>query len=268
MPLNKICESCESVFSVHIYRAKSARYCSYRCMGKGKIRPQESTITCTGCSQVKDADSFSWTTLRGEKRRRVRCKQCEKRARDAKVSEMESGPPRACSGCGRTKAASCFYGMAAACKVCVLDRQKLVRDRRADDERALEREYHRDYYQANREAAAERARRFEATEKGKAGKRVAQARRRGFATGAPGHFASADIVRLWHRQRGECAACGVKCGKRPADSGAYHVDHIMPLARGGSNWPRNLQILCPACNCSKGAKTEAEFRRYRMQART
>jgi 5-methylcytosine-specific restriction endonuclease McrA len=32
------------------------------------------------------------------------------------------------------------------------------------------------------------------------------------------------------------------------------VDHIRPLAKGGSSNPANLQLLCPACNKKKGSK--------------
>jgi len=39
----------------------------------------------------------------------------------------------------------------------------------------------------------------------------------------------------------------------------FHIDHIYPLAMGGSNYPENLQILCPACNLSKGAKDPIKF---------
>jgi 5-methylcytosine-specific restriction endonuclease McrA len=31
------------------------------------------------------------------------------------------------------------------------------------------------------------------------------------------------------------------------------------LARGGTSDPENLQLLCPRCNCSKGAKDPQEW---------
>lgn len=43
----------------------------------------------------------------------------------------------------------------------------------------------------------------------------------------------------------------VKCGK-PADT----VDHIIPMSRGGTNDPDNLQPMCWDCNRRKGAKVE------------
>lgn len=33
-----------------------------------------------------------------------------------------------------------------------------------------------------------------------------------------------------------------------------HIDHIVPVSRGGQNNKENLQLLCVSCNTSKGAK--------------
>lgn len=54
-----------------------------------------------------------------------------------------------------------------------------------------------------------------------------------------------DIKRaVWERCGGRCVECG-------ADS-LLEFDHVIPLAMGGSNTERNLQLLCADCNRSKG----------------
>ena len=70
---------------------------------------------------------------------------------------------------------------------------------------------------------------------------------------ADGTHSATDIGRLFQMQRGLCVACGVSL-----DLG-MHVDHIIPIVRGGSNWPDNIQLLCPHCNVSKGAKLMSEW---------
>jgi 5-methylcytosine-specific restriction endonuclease McrA len=34
----------------------------------------------------------------------------------------------------------------------------------------------------------------------------------------------------------------------------FHVDHVVPLARGGEHSYANTQPACPPCNMSKGAR--------------
>lgn len=64
---------------------------------------------------------------------------------------------------------------------------------------------------------------------------------------------TADEVRLiFQSQRGLCANCKTKLSTDGDNK--YHIDHVMPLALGGSNWPENLQCLCHKCNLSKGSK--------------
>jgi 5-methylcytosine-specific restriction endonuclease McrA len=45
-------------------------------------------------------------------------------------------------------------------------------------------------------------------------------------------------------------ACG--CG-RSILSG-YHIDHVIPVSRGGLHEIGNLQLLTPRCNLRKGAR--------------
>ena len=65
--------------------------------------------------------------------------------------------------------------------------------------------------------------------------------------GAEGSHTGDNIKTLFIKQRGRCIYCNVKLGS------SYHVDHIVPLARGGSNWPSNLQLTCDKCNNRKRA---------------
>ena len=42
------------------------------------------------------------------------------------------------------------------------------------------------------------------------------------------------------------------CGKCMPDGVGLHIDHIVPVSRGGKTVPSNLQVLCSKCNGSKG----------------
>lgn len=46
------------------------------------------------------------------------------------------------------------------------------------------------------------------------------------------------------------------CGQT---EGPFHIDHIVPVSRGGSNRDDNLCVACAPCNLSKSAKTCKEW---------
>ena len=50
-------------------------------------------------------------------------------------------------------------------------------------------------------------------------------------------------VAVWARDRGICVKCG--------SSDNLHFDHIIPVAKGGSPFVENIQILCQQCNLRK-----------------
>lgn len=57
-----------------------------------------------------------------------------------------------------------------------------------------------------------------------------------------------DIKRILKQQKRRCAYCKTKLGEK------YHVDHITPLSKGGTNFAKNLQITCARCNLEKYAR--------------
>lgn len=83
--------------------------------------------------------------------------------------------------------------------------------------------------------------------------RVSASRRKARELNAVGSFTQADIALQIKSQKGLCWWCGEPIGED------YHVDHRIPLAKGGTNNPNNLCIACPDCNRSKGAKLPHEF---------
>jgi hypothetical protein len=77
--------------------------------------------------------------------------------------------------------------------------------------------------------------------------------RRSICVSNGGTHTGDDVLNILKSQHGRCAYCRKNCENR------YHVDHIMPISKGGSNWPRNLQILCVSCNLEKCALDPIEY---------
>ena len=107
------------------------------------------------------------------------------------------------------------------------------------------------YYRNNADMRTASTRRWRAENPEKA--RASDRNKKAIRKGAEGTHTQADIERIYSAQKGKCAHCKVKI------KSGYHVDHIKPLSRGGSNWPRNLQLLCPACNMRKHATDPVVF---------
>ena len=66
---------------------------------------------------------------------------------------------------------------------------------------------------------------------------------------ATGSHTADDVDFLLEQQKYRCMEC-----RKSITRTLWEVDHIMPLARGGSNDRRNLQILCRRCNRCKGGR--------------
>ncbi len=71
---------------------------------------------------------------------------------------------------------------------------------------------------------------------------------------AEGFHTADDIARIRRCQHNKCAWCKISFKTTKA-----YIDHIAPIARGGSNWPRNIQLLCRPCNQRKHALDPIEW---------
>lgn len=63
---------------------------------------------------------------------------------------------------------------------------------------------------------------------------------------AEGYFTNDDWQNILKIHNNSCVFCGTKDN--------ITIDHIIPLSRGGTNWPENLEPLCFTCNTRKHNK--------------
>lgn len=114
--------------------------------------------------------------------------------------------------------------------------------------KASDPDYDRRLYLRNRDKALTRAKKYKKDHPDR--RAEYQRRRRARKMGADGCHTKEDVAKILELQKNKCAE--PTCRKDITER--YHVDHIMPLSLGGSDWPDNLQCLCPSCNTRKRAK--------------
>lgn len=114
--------------------------------------------------------------------------------------------------------------------------RKAARREWYDNNRPAIREYHTEYRRSKPEV-----------------RKAQSERRRALKKQATGTFTAEDIRLLMKMQHGKCWWCEADLDDK------YHVDHRIPLSRGGSNDPSNLCLACPTCNTSKQDKLPHEW---------
>jgi len=103
------------------------------------------------------------------------------------------------------------------------------------------------YYEANKEKEAARQKAYRDANKEKIAEQNAARR-----------FRKTYIINhLLVAQRGKCASCYANVIEK------HHLDHIVPLAKGGTHDRSNFQLLCPTCNLKKLAKDPLAFMQER-----
>jgi 5-methylcytosine-specific restriction endonuclease McrA len=202
----------------------------------------EPSKSCATCGEFKPLDSF-YREKRVKDGRRGSCKACEsERPRDSsKRASCNRAHYRANRDALKAKALLRYYANREA---------ELARMREAytfNREVRLARQ--REWYWANREAAIATAAAWQKANPERV--RARTARRRAQRLALPHEDIESAVV--FDRDGGLCGICG-----NPVDSNDWHLDHIVPLSRGGHHTYENVQVSHPFCNLSKGARLPDE----------
>ena len=80
--------------------------------------------------------------------------------------------------------------------------------------------------------------------------RIYNAHRRAKKANADGHATKKQIMLKVEYYGGLCYLCG-----KPYEE----IDHVIPLSKGGTDWPANLRPICKSCNSSKKDKLLKEL---------
>lgn len=72
-------------------------------------------------------------------------------------------------------------------------------------------------------------------------------------------FDKQTLTRIYHRTTGYCHLCHTKLSLKNygqvGKKGAWHVEHSVPRANGGTDHLNNLKPACIRCNLDKGTQT-------------
>jgi len=80
----------------------------------------------------------------------------------------------------------------------------------------------------------------------------------------PDYVWSVTRREVYERDRGLCQSpleppvCQGK--QEPMDIAKCHIDHIMPLSKGGTNHASNLRLLCPVCHALREDSAHVQIR--------
>lgn len=222
---------------------------------------------CTKCGEMKPLSDYS-PDKRASDGRQSRCRECCKQAHaDRYYRDVEAARERQRDYYNRNREKV----LAINAKSRETNREKVLKDkkdyyervkkdpiwqesqrRKRRERRAEKAAYDRQYRAEN----AERLRFYDKhlrpidPEKTRSVKKAYKARRKSWEKGG---ISGPELMAWEGRQEKICYWCGDECPDE------YHIDHYVPLSKGGAHSEENLVISCPKCNIQKNAKDPYEF---------
>lgn len=264
MQTNAQCLTCgKPIFVPNSLRGRK-KYCSKQC--KYDANKRRVSLTCEVCGKEFDAPE-------SRSDRRYCSRECYSRSQ----TSLDPQGMRKCTTCQSVLPATPEYfgrtsntelGLSSQCKQCLSERNKKLKSSRKQLDKEILNEYRkknpervrqwkRESYLRNRETAIQKSREYRQLNPGKVKptteqQRVKSAMKRARKKSFVGRYSKQDVADKLVNQAGKCFYCS-------AELTDYHVDHYIPLSRGGTNWPDNIVLACPECNLAKGNMMPQEF---------
>lgn len=213
---------------------------------------QEQTKTCSKCSEEKPLEEFhrNKSKLLG---RESQCKDCKNPNRVVRpvAPEVAEGF-KYCYTCENVKSVCSFSkdnskkdGLQVKCKDCDAQYRK---DNKSSIKSYM-RVYGRKHYRENKESKSRYGREYFKLNASIARER--RQRRRALRRGADDDGSTNEsVIARWG---GTCYLCGVPVAEDGKPLESYHLEHVVPLSKGGSHTIDNLRPSCAKDNLSKGA---------------
>ena len=176
-----------------------------------------------------------------------------------------------CTKCNLEQPRSHFHkhkrmkdGLQPICKHCKIKADKEYRLKNADKVKSKRKEWRDEnpekvaiirkrYYQKNKETIAEKFKEYSQTEAGREVKKRSSAKRRALKINSEdGTITKQSLSELRELQNNKCYYCEEKLDFISENS--VHLDHHIPLSKGGRHSIDNVKYTCKSCNLQKYSK--------------